>query len=46
MGVDGAGAVVLKDTEPARIYRGNPAVAAAVSSLRAFNVKEAVAEGL
>jgi sugar O-acyltransferase (sialic acid O-acetyltransferase NeuD family) len=43
--VVGAGAVVLKDTEPGRIYRGNPAVAAAVSSLRAFNVKEAVAEG-
>lgn len=37
----GAGAVVLKNTEPEKVYRGNPAVAAAVSSLRAFNVKNA-----
>jgi sugar O-acyltransferase (sialic acid O-acetyltransferase NeuD family) len=36
----GAGAVVLKDTEAGRIYRGNPAVAAGVSSLRAFRVPE------
>src|SRR4051795_7164678 len=33
----GAGAVVVKDTEAARIYRGNPATAANVSSLRAFS---------
>jgi sugar O-acyltransferase (sialic acid O-acetyltransferase NeuD family) len=36
----GAGAVVLKNTEQARIYRGNPAAAADVSSLRAFRVPE------
>src|SRR3954454_24129101 len=36
----GAGAVVVKDTEAARIYRGNPATAANVSSLRAFRVPE------
>jgi sugar O-acyltransferase (sialic acid O-acetyltransferase NeuD family) len=36
----GAGAVVVKDTAAARIYRGNPAVAADVSSLRAFRVPE------
>lgn len=38
--VIGAGAVVLKDTVPDRIYRGNPAVAADVSSRRAFGVKD------
>lgn len=36
--VIGAGAVVLKNTEPEKVYRGNPATPAAVSSLRAFNV--------
>jgi sugar O-acyltransferase (sialic acid O-acetyltransferase NeuD family) len=36
--VIGAGAVILKNTEPEKVYRGNPAVPAAVSSLRAFNV--------
>lgn len=34
--VIGAGAVVLKDAEERRIYRGNPAAAATVDSLRAF----------
>jgi sugar O-acyltransferase (sialic acid O-acetyltransferase NeuD family) len=38
--VIGAGAVVVKDTAAARVYRGNPAVAADVSSLRAFRVRE------
>jgi sugar O-acyltransferase (sialic acid O-acetyltransferase NeuD family) len=38
--VIGAGAVVLKNAEEGRIYRGNPAVAAAVGSLRAFRVAE------
>jgi sugar O-acyltransferase (sialic acid O-acetyltransferase NeuD family) len=37
--VIGAGAVVLKNTLPEKVYRGNPAVAAEVSSLRAFNVR-------
>jgi sugar O-acyltransferase (sialic acid O-acetyltransferase NeuD family) len=36
----GAGAVIVKNTVEARIYRGNPAVAANVSSLRAFQVRE------
>lgn len=37
--VIGAGAVVLKETQPEKVYRGNPAEAAAVSSLRVFNVR-------
>lgn len=37
--VIGAGAVVLKDTESGRVYRGNPAVAASVGSLAAFGVR-------
>ena len=36
----GAGAVVVKNTAEGRIYRGNPAVAAEVGSLRAFRVPE------
>lgn len=39
-GIIGAGAVVLKNTEPEKVYRGNPATAAPVSSLRVFNVKQ------
>src|SRR5436309_5026461 len=37
--VIGAGTVVLKNTEPRKVYRGNPATAAAVDSFMAFNVK-------
>jgi len=37
----GAGAVVLKDTEEAKIYRGNPAMPAKnISSLNFFGIKE------
>jgi len=36
----GAGSVVLKDTEPQKVYRGNPATASNISSLVAFGVKE------
>src|ERR1019366_299419 len=43
--VIGAGAVVLKDTQRGQVYRGNPAVAASVGSLRLFNVKETGAAG-
>jgi sugar O-acyltransferase (sialic acid O-acetyltransferase NeuD family) len=39
----GAGAVVTKSTDEGRIYRGNPAVAAGVGSLRAFRVPEETA---
>jgi sugar O-acyltransferase (sialic acid O-acetyltransferase NeuD family) len=35
----GAGAVILRDTEPARIYRGNPAAAAGVSSHAYFGIE-------
>jgi len=38
--VIGAGAVVLKNTEPQKVYRGNPATAAGPSSLSVFNVKQ------
>ena len=34
-----AGSVVLADTEPGKIYQGNPAIPARVSSYRAFNVR-------
>jgi sugar O-acyltransferase (sialic acid O-acetyltransferase NeuD family) len=40
--VIGAGAVVLKDTEARKVYRGNPAKPAAVDSFIAFNVTGAV----
>lgn len=36
--VIGAGAVLVKSVEGGKIYRGNPAVASSVSSLRAFQV--------
>lgn len=36
----GAGAVVLKSTEPRKVYRGNPATASQIDSFLAFNVKE------
>jgi sugar O-acyltransferase (sialic acid O-acetyltransferase NeuD family) len=35
-----AGTVILKDTEQGKIYRGNPAEAAKVGSLRFFRVRE------
>ncbi len=38
--VIGAGALVLKNTEARKIYRGNPAEAAKVDSFRMFGVKE------
>lgn len=38
--VIGAGAVVLKETEPRKVYRGNPATASHIDSFAAFNVKE------
>ncbi len=37
--VIGAGSVILRNTEPERIYRGNPAQPASVSSLRAFRAR-------
>jgi sugar O-acyltransferase (sialic acid O-acetyltransferase NeuD family) len=37
--VIGAGAVVLKSTDARKVYRGNPATAAAVDSFLAFNVR-------
>lgn len=36
----GAGAVVLKDTEVGKVYRGNPARASNINSFVAFNVRE------
>jgi sugar O-acyltransferase (sialic acid O-acetyltransferase NeuD family) len=36
----GAGAVVVKDTEPGKVYVGNPAKPMAKSSFEAFNVEE------
>jgi acetyltransferase-like isoleucine patch superfamily enzyme len=38
--VIGAGAVVLKDTEANKIYRGNPALPAKVDSLKMFGVRK------
>lgn len=38
--VVGAGAVVLKDTETRKVYRGNPATASNLDSFIVFNVKE------
>jgi sugar O-acyltransferase (sialic acid O-acetyltransferase NeuD family) len=38
--VIGAGAVVLHDTEPKKIYRGNPAAPARVDSLTMFGLRE------
>lgn len=37
----GAGAVVLKDTEPGKVYVGNPAKALEKTSFESFGVKEA-----
>jgi len=37
--VIGAGAVVLKETEPGKVYRGNPATPSHISSFVAFGVK-------
>ena len=39
-GLIGAGAVILRDTEPAMIYRAASAVPAKVTSLRCYGVKE------
>jgi sugar O-acyltransferase (sialic acid O-acetyltransferase NeuD family) len=36
----GAGAMILKNTEEAKVYRGNPATAAGASSYMVFNVKK------
>jgi sugar O-acyltransferase (sialic acid O-acetyltransferase NeuD family) len=36
----GAGAVILKETEPGKVYRGNPAIPSHVSSFVAFGVKK------
>ena len=36
----GAGAVVLKDTEMRKVYRGNPAQPSRIDSFMTFNVKE------
>jgi sugar O-acyltransferase (sialic acid O-acetyltransferase NeuD family) len=38
--VIGAGAVVLKETETRKVYRGNPAEPSHIDSFMAFNVKE------
>lgn len=43
--VIGAGAIVLKNTEKRKIYRGNPAKAAPLDSFMVFNVKESPASG-
>lgn len=39
--VIGAGAVVLRDTEQRKVYRGNPAVPSHIDSFAVFRVKEA-----
>jgi sugar O-acyltransferase (sialic acid O-acetyltransferase NeuD family) len=36
----GAGAVVLKDTDPGKVYRGNPATPSHINSFTIFGVKE------
>lgn len=40
--VIGAGAVILRNTEPGKVYQAIPAEAAKASSLRLFKVKEAI----